>query len=321
MSFQPSLFGSEPTFDRQALATKLQRLSDRNVFIGTSSWRYEGWLNQIYTPERYRTRSRFSKQKFHDECIQEYAETFPVVGADFSFYAIPERPFWKKIFDTAPPQLKWSLKVPEEFTAKHFSDQVRYGPRRGQANPAFLDAELFESAFLEPLAPYLDRIAVLIFEFGTFSEKAYAEPNIFFDDLNSFARRLPKGVRYAVEIRNDDYLRARYFDVLKANGIAHTFNSWSRMPSLREQILIDEAFTARHTVGRALLRPGRLYQQAVDMFAPYKEVKEEYPSARQALRGLIDHSLQTETMAFLHINNRLEGNAVLTIAGVLGTGP
>jgi hypothetical protein len=43
----------------------------------------------------------------------------------------------------------------------------------------------------------------------------------------------------------------------------------------------------------------------------------KYPSARQALRGLIDHSLKAETMAFLHINNRLEGNAVLTIAGLL----
>jgi hypothetical protein len=47
-------------------------------------------------------------------------------------------------------------------------------------------------------------------------------------------------------------------------------------------------------------------------------VKEEYPSARQALRGLIDRSAQHNIAAFLHINNRLEGNAVLTIAGALG---
>jgi hypothetical protein len=103
MSFQPSLFGGEPTFNRQALATKLKRLSERNVSIGMSSWRYEGWLNQVYTPERYQTRDRFSKQKFHDECSQEYAETFPVVGTDFSFYAIPEPPFWKKGFRRRSP--------------------------------------------------------------------------------------------------------------------------------------------------------------------------------------------------------------------------
>jgi uncharacterized protein YecE (DUF72 family) len=73
----------------------VQQLAKQNVWIGTSSWRDEGWLDQIYTPERYMVRGRFSKRKFHDECIQEYAETFPVVGGDFSFYSIPDRTFSK----------------------------------------------------------------------------------------------------------------------------------------------------------------------------------------------------------------------------------
>jgi len=53
-----------------------------------------------------------------------YAETFPVVGGDFSFYAIPEPAFWKKLFEDAPAHLKWSLKVPEHFTTKRFSNQL-----------------------------------------------------------------------------------------------------------------------------------------------------------------------------------------------------
>ena len=72
--------------------------------------------------------------------------------------------------------------------------------------------------------------------------------------------------QYAVEIRNDDFLDAAYFDVLKANRVAHIFTSWSRMPSLRQQLLIDEAFTAPFTTARALLRPGRAYAQAVEDF-------------------------------------------------------
>jgi Protein of unknown function (DUF3489) len=35
--------------------------------------------------------------------------------------------------------------------------------------------------------------------------------------------------------------------VLKANRVAHIFSSWSRMPSLRQQLLIEEAFTAPFT--------------------------------------------------------------------------
>jgi hypothetical protein len=34
------------------------------VYFGTSSWKYEGWLGSIYTPERYLTRGKFSKKKW-----------------------------------------------------------------------------------------------------------------------------------------------------------------------------------------------------------------------------------------------------------------
>jgi uncharacterized protein YecE (DUF72 family) len=274
------LFDDAPSFDRKGLQARLAALAQQNIFIGTSSWRYEGWLNQIYTPDRYVIRGRLSKKKFEQECIQEYAETFPIVGGDFSFYSIPEPAFWHKVFAPAPPQLKWDLKVPEDFTTKRFSQQPRYGARAGQDNPSFLDPELFQSAFLDPLSPYLDRIGVLLFEFGTFSKASYPEPGTFFDDLDAFLRRLPRWIRYAVEIRNDEFLHPRYFEVLKANGVAHTFNSWTRMPSLGEQLRMDGALSARHAAARALLRPGRAYGESVKRFSPYTDVKEEYPSGR-----------------------------------------
>ena len=39
-----SLF--EDPFDRQGLADKVRALSRQNILIGTSSWRYEGWLGK-----------------------------------------------------------------------------------------------------------------------------------------------------------------------------------------------------------------------------------------------------------------------------------
>jgi hypothetical protein len=70
-------------------------------------------------------------------------------------------------------------------------------------------------------------------------------------------------------------------------------------------------------VARALLRPGCPYEQAVERFSPYTEVKEEYPSGRQALRDLISKASERKIEAYFHVNNRLEGNAVQTIAGVV----
>src|SRR5713226_2852760 len=87
------------------LAPVLCALAERGVYFGTSSWKYEGWLGTIYTPERYVTRNKFSRKKFEAECLREYAETFPAVGGDFSFYQIPTPEFWACLFGGTPATL------------------------------------------------------------------------------------------------------------------------------------------------------------------------------------------------------------------------
>lgn len=83
------------------LAAKLRRLAEQGIFIGTSSWKYEGWLGQIYTPERYFTRGKFSRKKFDDTCLEEYGEIFPAVCGDFSFYQFPSDEYWRKLFGSS----------------------------------------------------------------------------------------------------------------------------------------------------------------------------------------------------------------------------
>ena len=68
-----SLFDDPGPAAVRPLAEKLGSLAARQVYIGTSSWKYEGWLGQVYTPERYRVRGRFSKKRFNDSCLAEYA--------------------------------------------------------------------------------------------------------------------------------------------------------------------------------------------------------------------------------------------------------
>jgi uncharacterized protein YecE (DUF72 family) len=311
----------EPTgFDREGLASSLRRLANENIYIGGSSWRYEGWLGLVYTPDRYLVRGKFSRKRFEEKCIAEYSETFPIVCGDFSFYQFPPEEFWQKLFSSAPSSLQFGFKVPEEITCKTFPNHPRYGPRAAQPNPGFLDTALFESAFLQPLQPYRNRIAVLIFEFGTFSKKAYSEPREFFRDLDIFLRKLPEGFRYAVEVRNDDYLQPEYFAVLRERSVAHVFNAWNRMPPIHRQMLNPEAFTADFTVVRALLRAGRSYEQAVKMFAPYDRIQDENPQTRQAMRDLITRARRKREPAYLFVNNRLEGNAPVTIQSIVGSG-
>jgi uncharacterized protein YecE (DUF72 family) len=312
-----SLFDEPSNFDRVKLATKLRVLAEKGIYVGGSSWKYEGWLGQIYTPERYSTRGRFSKQRFEETCLAEYAETFPIVCGDFSFYQFPTDTFWRKLFATAPPSLKFGLKVPEEITVRVFPTHPRYGARAGLDNPSFLNADLFEVAFLELLRPHRERVAVLIFEFGTFSRESYREPQAFVADLDRFLTRLPRDFQFSVEVRNADFLVPEYFAVLKKHGVAHVFNAWTRMPVLPAQLQIPDAFTTNFVVSRAQLRRGRPYEEAVKILAPYSEVKDENPEAREGLRTLIDRANQNHERAYLFVNNRLEGNSPITIQEVV----
>jgi len=264
MSSAP-LFDERPPFDRERLAARLGSLAAQGILIGTSSWKYPGWMGQIYTRERYLTRGGFSTRRFEAECLGEYARTFPIVCGDFSFYQFPSPQYWQRLFGSAPASLQFALKVPEEITAKVFPAHARYGPRAGLPNPSFLNAALFEEGFLKPLGAWRGQIAALIFEFGAFSQKSYA----FVEDLDGFLAALPEGFRYSVEVRNPEFLGPEYFRCLKSHGVAHVFNAWARMPELGRQIRMPEAFTADFTVCRALLRHGRAYANAVELFVEY----------------------------------------------------
>jgi len=311
------LFEEPSEFDRAGLSAKLAALASQNIFIGTSSWKYEGWIGQIYSRARYVARGRFSQKRFQDECLSEYAATFPVVCGDFSFYQFPSESYWSKLFGSAPAALKYAFKVPEDVTVKAFPRHPRYGGRAGEANPSFLDALLFQDAFLDLLLPYRDQIAVLIFEFGTFPKQTYANVSEFLQELDPFLAALPPVFKYAVEIRNPEFLGPEYFACLRQRRVAHVFNAWTRMPEIGRQMKLPEIYTADFTVARALLRRERTYEAAVAKFTPYSEIKDPNPETRDALKLLIGRARERHEPSYIFVNNRLEGNAPATIEAII----
>jgi uncharacterized protein YecE (DUF72 family) len=312
-----SLFEEPSQFDRQSFSARLATLAAENILIGTSSWKYEGWIGQIYSRQRYMTRGRFSQKRFNDECLNEYAETFPIVCGDFSFYQFPSPDYWRKLFGSAPSKLQFAFKAPEDVTVKQFPRHPRYGPRAGDDNSTFLDAPLFQSAFLDLLTPYQPRIATLILEFGSFAKQCYPDVGAFLKELDPFLAALPRNFRYAVEIRNPEFLSPEYFACLGSHGVAHVFNAWTRMPEIGVQMNLRDVNTANFTVARALLRRGRPYEEAVAKFTPYDRVQDPNPETRQALRLLIAQARKRHEPSYIFVNNRLEGNAPETIESIM----
>ena len=139
---------------------------------------------------------------------------------------------------------------------------------------------------------------------------------------DQFLGRLPKGWRYGVEMRNKNFLQPAYFNMLHRHNVTHVFNSWDAMPSVGDQLNLPDSQTTPDCVAaRFLLKPGRKYQDAKDTFKPYDRTHEVNEEARKAIAMLIKIALAATggnlVKALIFINNRLEGNALNTIAAVL----
>jgi uncharacterized protein YecE (DUF72 family) len=315
-----SLFPNPPTdLPPQAsrLAPKLRGLADRRVYFGTSSWKYEGWLGTIYNGDRYQTRGKLSKAKFEQDCLAEYAKTFPTVCGDLTFYQFPSVQYWAKLFDATPKHFIFGFKVPEDITVETWPKHARYGKRAGLANEHFLNAQALEQFFTSRLKPYGKQVGPLIFEFGTFNKKTFPTPADFLTALDPFLKSLPEGLRYAIEIRNEEYLTPDYLSVLASHNVAHALNAWTRMPTLDHQAQLPGILTADFTVVRALLRKYRPYEKAVETFEPYDRIQEVNEGARDGMRLIAQRAMHERKDAFLFVNNRLEGNAPSTIEAVL----
>lgn len=315
-----SVSGSDLLPSMLPLAERLKRLAQRHVYLGTSSWKYPGWLGKVYNPACYSTRGRFSQKRFADTCLSEYAALFPTVCGDFAFYQFPSPEAWERTFTHLPDGFQFSLKVPEDVTVERFPQLPRYGRRAGTTNEHFMDAALVRELLLSRLEPYRNKLGVLIFEFGTIHGGPMSQPRAFADRLGRMLSELPvQRYRFAVEVRNPAFLEpaGEYLGTLREHNVAHCLNSWTRMPSLREQMQIPCIFPASHTVARLLLRPGRSYENAVELFSPYERIQDPYPEGRDALRQLIESHLAGEKALYVFVNNRFEGNAIETIETVV----
>ncbi|MEE9464085.1 MAG: DUF72 domain-containing protein, partial [Candidatus Neomarinimicrobiota bacterium] len=105
-------------------ALELARRS--SIYVGTSSWKYEGWQGMIYN-DHYP-----SKKSFQARCLKEYARYFPAVGVDATFYRFPTGRQMIELAGLTPPDFKFGLKVTEEITVYKYPTHPRYGQRKGK---------------------------------------------------------------------------------------------------------------------------------------------------------------------------------------------
>ncbi len=286
-----------------------------SIHFGTSSWTYPGWEGLVYH-RPYPTRSAAAL------CLDEYTRfpLFTTVGIDSTFYRPPSAATFTSYAKHLPPGFPCISKVWDRITVHTWSGKRGGGPEpKGDPNPDFLSAERFREEVHGPaMAHFRDHQAVFVFEFQQIADDDMT-PERFAGRLDHFFSHVPHDVAYAVEIRNPEFLNPAYFAVLREHGVAHLVNSWTRMPSIGGQLDLPDVITGGFVIARALLRPGRTYNEAVDAFAPYGTIREPQPALRRDLVRLARTARDLRIPAWILVNNRAEGSAPRTIAAVAQT--
>ena len=293
-----------------------------HVKFGTSTWTYEGWMGTVYNRP-------YTKKNFKQTCLEEYAEYpyFSTVGIDHTFYGPASDDILKRYASQLPEGFECLSKVWERITIPRYSKNKRYGKLAGEPNPDYLNADLFKDAVLPQYErSFAGHTGPFIFQFQTqypqsvkgdddqSDEKSSGE--IFTEDLDGFLNLLPTDFRYAVEVRNREFLTPEYFDMLRSHNVSHVFNHWTNMPSIGEQRSIPGSITADHIVVRILTPLGLAYKEAVDTFFPYKEVQKPIVSMRSDVAELVIEAINLKKKAYAIVNNRAEGNAPGTIEAI-----
>lgn len=156
------------------------------VLVGTSGWDYPHWRGVLWPEDLPRTR-RFA----------HYAERFRCVEINRSFYGLPDARTFRRWREQAPRGFRYALK---------FS---RYGSHRKRLRDPAATIDVFLAA-AEHLGECLGPVLVQL------PPRWRADP----ERLARFLEAAPKRVRWAVELRDADWLCDEVFELLAAHRAA-----------------------------------------------------------------------------------------------------
>jgi uncharacterized protein YecE (DUF72 family) len=173
------------------------------LYIGTSAFTAAGWPGSFYP-------TGLAERDF----LSYYATKFDTLELDNTFYRTP----------ALSTVQGWNAKTPEGFI---FAAKI---PQIITHEKMLRDCDVDLNHFLRTMDALGEKLGPLLFQFGYFNKKAFAGVNDFLARLAPFLKKLPKGYRFAVEIRNKSWLVPQFVEALRERGVALTLIDQSWMP-------------------------------------------------------------------------------------------
>lgn len=275
----------------------------REVRFGTMSWSYPGWAGLVYG-------DKLPAKELAAHGLAAYAKhpLLRAVEIDRSYYEALSADALRGYAAQTPDDFQLVAKAHEDCVVRRFPMHARYGKKRGEANPRYLDAGYAADAVVEPLREGLGaKAGALLFQFPP--EDVGASPRAFADRLGAFLRRLPSGITYAVELRNADLFSPAYVAALEGAGAVHCHSVWPGMPHVLFQAKRVSPAARRPLVVRWLMRDGDDYQRASARSLPFDKIVEEDAANRAAVARLAALAARHGVPVTVLVDNKAEGCA------------
>jgi uncharacterized protein YecE (DUF72 family) len=277
--------------------------------IGTCSWKYDSWKGMVYDEgKRYRP----------DDYLAEYARTFDSVEVDQWFWSLfpgqvrlPE-PRTVRLYEKSVPEgFSFTVKAPNALTLTHFYSKQPPGSAAvaGQPNPHFLDHGLLRE-FLDRLSPLGAKLGPVMFQFEYLNRQKMASKEAFFERFGEFVEAAPKGVRYAVEVRNPNYYSPAFFDFLEKRGLGFVYIDGYYMPPIGQVFDRFKPRTAAFQVIR--LHGGDRLEIEGETGELWNRVVAPKPEGLMAAAKIVRANAKGRVLTYLNVNNHYEGSAPLT---------
>jgi uncharacterized protein YecE (DUF72 family) len=290
--FDEEAVGTAPIPDRvRALAARLPG----PVRLGTSSWSFPGWRGIVYdrpAPEAQLAREGLAAYARHP--------LLRTVSLDRTYYA----PLAAAVFAA------YAAQVPEGFRFLVKAASQCTSPRE----PTFLDPAFATEQVVGPCLEGLgERAGPLVFQFPPLPPSFVEDPQRFAERLHAFLDALPRGPLVAVEVRDRRLLGRAYAEALAAAGAWPCLSLHPRLPALAEQRAMTGAGLDGPLIVRWMLHPGRAYDEARAVYAPFDRLQEEDPAGRESVADLAAAHLARGHEVYVTINNKAEGSAPLSV--------
>jgi hypothetical protein len=297
-----AIIAAEPSPEARDLARQLPP----GVRLGTSSWHFPGWRGVVWadTPAP----GDLSRQG-----LTAYSQhpLFRTVGVDRSFYAPLSSRQYAIYADQVPENFRFVVKAPSLLTSQWLPGE---GGFRGGTNPQFLDAGYAMEQFIEPVREGLgSKAGQLLFQFPPLGRTLTRAPERFIAQLQEFLGRLPDGLQYAVEVRDDRVINRRFFASLKEVGVRYCLGVHPRMPPVAAQAAAMSGFGAGPLLIRWNLKAGYSYEEARSRFTPFDQLIDEDSATRDSIAQMCMATVAAGQECTIIANNKAEGSAPLSL--------